>query len=746
MKITHQQILKFMRESVYRPLTMRELIKGFNVPAEERSTFRRLIRDLVNEGEIVKVRGNKYGLPEKMNLVTGVIEGHPDGYGFVIPEGGGDDLFVNLRNMREVMHGDKVVCRVESAKRDGGKKEGRVIRILERGHKTIVGIYEPSGHFGFVIPEERRITHDIYIPVKFSGRAKRGQVVVAEITVYPTKNRNPEGRIIEVIGYPDNPDVEVDTVVRKYEIPSEFPAEVLREADGIQQEVTGEEIAGRVDLRNMKIVTIDGEKAKDFDDAVSVERIDNGNYLLGVHIADVSHYVKEGSHLDNEAFKRGTSVYFPDRVIPMLPFQLSNEICSLKPNVDRLAMSVFMKFNNDGDLIDYKFAETVINSRERMTYTDVAAILEDKISPSPPLLKGGMGGLKEKYSYLIDDFYLMKELSEVLRERRVKKGSIDFDLPEPDIILNLVGKPENIIKSERNIAHKIIEEFMLVANETVAAHFAKLEIPAVYRVHEEPDMEKILEFSEFVSNFGYHLEIPRPIHWMGDPPPLKKGGKGRFHPKKFQELLNNVKGKPEEMLVSTMALRHMKQARYSTENIGHFGLAFENYTHFTSPIRRYPDLIVHRLLRDATPLHPSFTKGGKHAAITKKRLTIWEERLPEIVKHSSEKERTADEAERDIVNLKRVQFMMEKTGDEYDGIISGVTTFGLFVELKEIFIEGLIHVSSMSDDYYTFNEKDHSLTGRRTKKRFRIGDRIKVKVENVSMEKRQIDFTLIKSR
>lgn len=725
MKITNQEILKFMRESVYRPLTMKELIKSFNIPLEERSSFRRLIRGLTSDGEIIKIKGDRFGLPEKMNLVTGVVQGHPDGYGFVIPEDGGEDLFINPRNMREVMHGDRVICRAESAQK-GGKKEGTIVRILERGHKTLVGIYEPSGHFGFVIPDDRRISHDIYIPLKYSGKAKRGHAVITEITAYPMKNRNPEGRIIEIIGYPDNPDVEIDIVLRKYDISSKFPIDVLKEADAVQKEVADDEIIGRLDLRDKNIVTIDGEKAKDFDDAVYVERLNNGNYMLGVHIADVSHYVKEEDNLDNEAFKRGTSVYFPDRVIPMLPFQLSNEICSLKPNVDRLTLSAFMEFDIQGELINYSFAETVINSKERMTYTDVAEILKDPSPESSPL--GGEGGVMERYSYLLNDFYLMKELCEVLRERRMKKGSIDFDLPEPYIILDLMGKPENIIKAERNIAHKIIEEFMLVANETVASHFTKLEIPALYRVHDEPDPAKIIELSEFVSNFGYHLKIPHPPH-------LKKEGKGGFHPKRFQELLNSIRGKPEELLISTITLRHMKQARYSPENIGHFGLAFENYTHFTSPIRRYPDLIVHRLLKGII----------KKKHISKKRADLWEERLPEIARHSSERERTADAAENDIVELKRVQFMMDKIGEEYEGIISGVTSFGLFVELEEIFVEGLIHVSGMADDYYALNERDHSLIGRRTKKRFKMGDSVKVKVENVSLAKKQIDFILIQN-
>ena len=720
MKITNQEILKFMRESVYRPLTMKELIKNFNISSENRSSFRTLIRGLASDGEIIKIKGNRFGLPEKMNLVTGVVQGHPDGYGFVIPEDGGEDLFINPRSMREVMHGDKVICRAESAQK-GGKKEGRIIRILERGHKTIVGIYEPSGHFGFVIPDDRRISHDIYIPFKYSGKAKKGHAVITEITAYPMKNRNPEGRITEIIGYPDNPDVEIDIVLRKYDIPSKFPIDVLKEADAVQKEVTDDEITGRLDLRDKNIVTIDGEKAKDFDDAVYVERLNNGNYMLGVHIADVSHYVKERNILDNEAFKRGTSVYFPDRVIPMLPFQLSNEICSLKPKVDRLTLSALMEFDKYGELIDYRFDETVINSKERMTYTDVAEILNEVQSSK---LKVSSMELKERYSYLLKDFYLMRELCEVLREKRMRRGSIDFDLPEPYIILDLMGKPENIIKAERNIAHKIIEEFMLVANETVAMHFMKQEIPALYRVHDEPDQSKIIELSEFVSNFGYHLKIPV----------FKKGIESKFHPKRFQELLNSIRGKPEELLISTITLRHMKQARYSPENIGHFGLAFENYTHFTSPIRRYPDLIVHRLLKEII----------KKKHIPKKRLDIWEERLPKIAQHSSEKERTADAAENDIVELKRVQFMLEKIGDEYEGIISGVTSFGLFVELKEIFVEGLIHVSSMADDYYALNERDHSLIGRRTKKRFRMGDRVKVKVENVSIEKRQIDFVQVK--
>jgi len=703
MELTRDDILKLMQDKAYRPLLLKELIGLFNVSRKERPVFKEMIGDMLEKGLIVKIRGDRYGLPGKMNLITGVLQGHPDGYGFVKSDLEGEaDLFVPKRNMMGAMHNDRVVARIESADR-GGRLEGRIIRILERFHSRIVGRFERGKNFGFVIPSDRKISHDIYIPPKLFNKAKDGDVVVAKIIAYPQKTRNPEGEIIKVLGRSSTPGIDTGMIIEEYELPTEFPEDVITEAEALPGEVAESMLKERVDLRSLKTVTIDGERAKDFDDAVSIERLPDGRFRLWVHIADVSYYVPWGSELDNESYNRGTSVYLPDRVIPMFPERLSNHICSLNPREDRLTLTAEMMFDGNGNRINYKIYESVINSNERMTYTAVKEILEDEDSK-----------IISRYSDLIETFHLMRELCLKLRAKRMGRGSIDFDLPEPEIILDLQSKTINIVRSERNIAHQIIEEFMLAANETIAQHMGNKEIPFIYRVHESPDEDKIMEFNEFMEDLGYKFKL------------------NHQQPKTFQRLLNKLEGKSEETLINQLLLRSMKQARYSTENIGHFGLASEHYTHFTSPIRRYPDLIVHRLIKEVS----------KNRRIKEERKSLLDAKLKDIAKHSSERERLSMEAEREVVELKKLEFMQDKIGSEYDGVISGVVAFGFFVELEDILVEGLVRVTSMYDDFYRFEERQHRLAGDRTDKVYRLGDKVRVRVDKVDMEKRKIDFIL----
>ena len=703
MELTRDDILKLMQDKAYRPLLLKELIGLFNVSRKERPVFKEMIGDMLEKGLIVKIRGDRYGLPGKMNLITGVLQGHPDGYGFVKSDLEGEaDLFVPKRNMMGAMHNDRVVARIESADR-GGRLEGRIIRILERFHSRIVGRFERGKNFGFVIPSDRKISHDIYISPKLFNKAKDGDVVVAKIIAYPQKTRNPEGEIIKVLGRSSTPGIDTGMIIEEYELPTEFPEDVITEAEALPGEVAESMLKERVDLRTLQTVTIDGERAKDFDDAVSIERLPDGRFRLWVHIADVSYYVPWGSELDNESYNRGTSVYLPDRVIPMFPERLSNHICSLNPREDRLTLTAEMMFDGNGNRINYKIYESVINSNERMTYTAVKEILEDEDSK-----------IISRYSDLIETFHLMRELCLKLRAKRMGRGSIDFDLPEPEIILDLQSKTINIVRSERNIAHQIIEEFMLAANETIAQHMGNKEIPFIYRVHESPDEDKIMEFNEFMEDLGYKFKL------------------NHQQPKTFQRLLNKLEGKSEETLINQLLLRSMKQARYSTENIGHFGLASEHYTHFTSPIRRYPDLIVHRLIKEVS----------KNRRIKEERKSLLDAKLKDIAKHSSERERLSMEAEREVVELKKLEFMQDKIGSEYDGVISGVVAFGFFVELEDILVEGLVRVTSMYDDFYRFEERQHRLAGDRTDKVYRLGDKVRVRVDKVDMEKRKIDFIL----
>jgi ribonuclease R len=705
MDFKEKDILEFLKEVGSRPVSMREIIRRFQVPSDQRSGFRRKVKEMFLDEKIVKAKGGRYLLPEHSNLIKGTIQGHPDGYAFLIPEDRElSDVYIAPRRLKDAMNNDKVLVRVESSNRKG-KKEGIVVKVLERANPTIIGTFHTKGKTAYVVPEERRISKTISIPPSQRSSAKNGQIVKVEMTRYPSERFYGEGKIVHVLGYSDDPDIEIEIVVHKYNLPHEFPAPVLKEADRCPLKITEKEIEKRTDLRGLTTITIDGETAKDFDDAVSIEKLGDGKMRVGVHIADVSYYVREKSALDKEAYQRGTSVYFPDRAIPMLPERLSNGICSLKPDEDRLTMSVFMDIDGKGNMTGYEIEDSVIRSRERMTYKNVSRIFE------------GDKKLLERYKEIKDDLFLMKKAAEILRKNRMAEGSIDFDLPEADVILDMDGKIENIVQAERTEAHKLIEEFMLAANKTVAGHLYWLEVPSLYRVHEKPDSEKIEAFNEFVHGFGYRI----------------RGGQN-IHPKALQDILERVQGRPEERLINTLLLRSMKQARYSEENTGHFALAFENYTHFTSPIRRYPDLMVHRILREVR-------KKGKLPA---KRFRELEESLPSIAEHTSNRERTADDAERDIVDLKKAQFMMNKIGEEYFGYITGVTPFGLFVELEDLFVEGLVRMADLADDYYIYIENQYMLKGEHKGKTYSLGDRVYVRVENVSIEKREIDFSLLK--
>ncbi|AJY71994.1 ribonuclease R [Geobacter sulfurreducens] len=702
MKRKREEVLAFVREQGG-STPFRDMMQAFGVTKANRLGFKQFVDQLVSAGDLVKQRGNRYAVPSEETVVRGRLVTHREGYGFVVPEGGGDDVYVPARYLGGNLHGDVVEVRVESFKR-GGKKEGRIIRTIERGLKRIVGRFDTAGGVGFVQPDDTRITRDIAVPQKAWGGARSGQVVVAELTAWPTERKKAEGRIVEVLGSPDDPEVEVFTIIRKHDLPYEFSLDVLSEARSTPQQVRRGDLTKRVDLRERLTVTIDGETARDFDDAVSVQRERGGDIRLWVSIADVSHYVKPGSALDREAYLRGTSVYFPDRCIPMLPEELSNGICSLNPQVERLALTAEMLFTRSGAMKSSSFYPSVIRSAARLTYTTVRKVLVD----------GDSEAIKAN-RHLVDDLEVMKELALRLMEKRKKRGSIDFDLPEPQIVLDLQGEMVDIIRSERNLAHRIIEEFMLAANEAVASHIEERGIPSLYRVHEPPDPTKLTDFREFIFNFGYAFRMD------GD----------RVDPHELQRLIDEAEGKPEERMINEVLLRCMKQARYSHENLGHFGLAARCYTHFTSPIRRYPDLVVHRILKDILA-----------GAMTEKEQERLAAALPETAEQTSRRERLAMEAEREIVALKKAQFMKERVGETFEGYITGVSSFGFFVELIDLFVEGMVHVSTLANDFYRYEEKRHSLVGERTKETFRIGDRVSVLVAAVSIERRQVEFVL----
>jgi ribonuclease R len=705
--ITEQQLIEFMQDKAYHPMTVQELEEVYKVEnAADFKEFVKLLNVLEEEGKVIRTRTNRYGVPERMDLIRGRLQGNAKGFGFVIPEQTGlEDVFIPAHDMNGALNGDIVLCR-PSQKGKGTRLEGEIIRIVQRANQRMVGTYSDQKHYGFVIVDDKRISKDIFIPKGMNQGAVDGHKVVVEITTYSEDGRmNHEGKIIEILGHKNDPGVDILAIIRKYELAEGFEQFVLDEAGQAPDEISPEEIQGRRDLRDRMMVTIDGADAKDLDDAVSLEQLDNGNYLLGVHIADVSYYVREGSFLDKEAYQRGTSVYLVDRVIPMLPHRLSNGICSLNPQVDRLTVTCDMELDSSANIVRHDIYLSVIKTNERMTYKDVYKILVDKDE-----------SLMERYETLVPMFQMMEELALKLRSKRMERGAIDFDFHEAKILVDESGKPHDIILRDRTISEQIIEEFMLAANETVAQHFYWLNQPFIYRVHDEPDEGKLQNFLEFITNFGY----------------VVRGTASNIHPRALQMLLEQVKDTPEETVVSKVLLRSMKQAKYESEYNSHFGLSADYYTHFTSPIRRYPDLIVHRLIREWI----------EQGVMDEERKQRWSEQLPEIARHTSERERVAVDAERETDDLKKAEFMADKIGEEFEGIVSSVTNFGMFIELPNT-IEGLVHISYMTDDYYHYNDRMYALVGERTKKMFRIGDYVNIRVLNVNKDEHAVDFEIV---
>ncbi len=719
-----------MKEPLYTPMKLKDLAVFLQVPKERRDDLRLVLEALEQEGKIHLSKRGKYCLGDEGRL-TGRFRANQRGFGFVEPEekpgqGTGGDIYIREEDTGTAMDGDLVEVAVltrgpEQRKNQKGagqarraqeqeagererKREGKIVHIIERGTAAAVGLFEihPGKNYGFVIPDNRKLMHDIYIPAEKAKGAVSGQKVVAEITFYGDGRRKPEGRIVEILGPAGDPGVDILSIVRSYQLPEAFSDKTLNQAERVAKPVSAADCQGRLDLRGWRMVTIDGEDAKDLDDAVSVRK-DGENYILGVHIADVANYVQENSALDHEALKRGTSVYLADRVIPMLPRCLSNGICSLNAGEDRLALSCIMTVNPKGTVISHEVAETVIRVDERMTYSGVSRILE------------GQDALAcARYEKLAPMFRLMQELSLILQKRRQDRGAIGFDLPEAKILLDENGKPVDIRPYERDTAAHIIEEFMLLANETVAEDYFWREIPFLYRTHEPPEEKKIRALAVFVNNFGYRLHI----------------GANEVHPKEVQKLLRKVEGSPEEALIGRVALRSMKQARYTTENTGHFGLAAKYYTHFTSPIRRYPDLQIHRIIKDNLRGRMKKDKIRHYACI-----------LPEVAEHTSETERRADEAERETVKLEKAEYMRQYIGETYEGVISGMTNWGMYVELPNT-VEGLVHVTRMTDDHYDYIEDRWELAGEHTRKSYRLGQKVKVRVVGVDLLMHTIDFEL----
>lgn len=697
------RILSFMESEEYKPLLFKELAFVLGVPKSDTDLFKVVLEELETEGKIVKSNKNRYGLPEHFNLIPGRLQMNERGFGFVIPDTANmGDVYISPNFLHGAMHDDRVLVKILSRDSFNKKDEGEIVKILKRANQTVVGTLFSSRHFLYVIPDEKRITEDILIPAEETGGAIPGQKVVAEITKWPEKTKHAEGRIIEILGDKDDPNTDVLSIIRAFHLTEEFPENVIQQALKIEDSVPEEALEGRRDLRALRIITIDGEDAKDLDDAVSIEKTPEGIYRLGVHIADVSYYVTEGSPLDREALKRGTSIYFVDRVIPMLPPKLSNGICSLNPGVDRLTFSVFMTIDSKGNVVDHEIFESVINTTERMTYTNVYKILEEKDQE-----------VCSKYSHLIGDLQVMEELALILREKRMARGAIDFDFGEARIVLDEEGRIADIMKFNPTIAEKIIEEFMIVCNETVAEYFFWLDSPFVYRIHEDPDKEKLINFSNFARILGYRLK-----------------GSGDIHPSALQKLLEEVKGKKEERLVSTMMLRSLQKAKYSERNVGHFGLASKYYCHFTSPIRRYPDLIIHRIMKEVIK--------GK---MDDDRKRYYTEKLPDIAKQCSERERLAEDAEQAVEDLKKVEYMQQYLGDVFEGIITGITNFSMFIELGNT-VEGIVKLSSMEDDYYILDDMGYFLIGERTGKQYRIGDIVEVRVVRTDKIARQVEFVI----
>ncbi len=697
-----KMIYEFICSDLYVPMKVKEMAVLMDVPREDRGDLQQILSELVEEGKIEVSKRGKYTKSEG-KFLWGIFTGNVRGFGFVTVEGEPEDIYIPEDEIHGAIHGDKVQVTLLPKKAGSGRRrEGTVVKILERGMTRVVGTFQKSKNFGFVVPDNIKLGQDIFIPIEQSKGAVDGHKVVVEITDYGSKKRKPEGKVTEIIGHINDPGTDIMSIIKGYELPVEFPPKALKQAENVGKPVSMADMAGRKDIRDWQMVTIDGEDAKDLDDAVSLTR-EGEHYRLGVHIADVTNYVQEHSALDVEALERGTSVYLVDRVIPMLPHLLSNGICSLNAGEDRLALSCIMIIDKKGNVIDHEISETVIQVDRRMTYTSVRKILKEKDEKE-----------RETYKELVPMFEGMEELAAILREKRRKRGSIDFDFPETKIMLDKYGKPLEIKPYERNVATKIIEDFMLIANETVAQDFFWQELPFVYRTHDTPDPVKIQKLGLLINNFGYSIRI----------------GQEEIHPKELQKLLEKIEDTPEEALISRLTLRSMKQAKYTTDNTGHFGLATQYYCHFTSPIRRYPDLQIHRIIKE--------TLRGK---MTEKRISHYESILPEVAAQSSVRERRAEEAERETDKLKKVEYMSNHIGETFEGVISSVTSWGMYVELPNT-VEGMIHVTNLRDDYYHYNEAAYELVGEATGKRYKLGQKLKVVVAETDLFLRTIDFVL----
>lgn len=691
-------IYDFICDDLYVPMKIREIAAVLQIPREQRDELKAVLDALVEEGKIAVSKRGKYSRGQAERL-RGVFQANARGFGFVSCENGGDDVFISEENLCGAFHGDEVEFIITSAP-SGRRREGKIVKILSHGVTRVVGLYEKNRDFGFVRPDNQRYLKDIYIPAGKEMNAMTGHKVVVELTSYGGEHMKPEGRVVEIIGHVNDPGTDILSIVMDMGIKTEFPEKVLNQAVRVGKPVSEADCAGRLDLRGWQMVTIDGEDAKDLDDAVSLT-VEEGNYRLGVHIADVANYVQENSALDREAFERGTSVYLADRVIPMLPHKLSNGICSLNAGEDRLALSCIMTLGPSGEMLDHEIAETVIRVDRRMSYNGVTKILE-----------GDPDALKENEEF-VPMILRMRELSEIIREKRGKRGSIDFDFPETKILLDEKGKPVDIRPYERNAATKIIEDFMLMANETVAEEYFWRDVPFLYRTHEVPDEEKIRQLSTFINNFGYHIHV-----------------RNEVRPKEIQKLLAKVEGTPEEALISRLALRSMKRARYTMENMGHFGLAAKYYTHFTSPIRRYPDLQIHRIIKE-----------NLRGRLNEERTAHYAEILPKAAAQCSDRERRADEAEREVAKMKKAEYMRERFGEEFEGVISGVTRWGMYVELENT-VEGLVHVADMWDDHYEFVEQSYELVGEHTGKTYKLGQTVGVRVTGADKVQRTVNFEL----
>ncbi len=703
-----QEELKQKKEMVYGlicsdfyvPMKIKEMAIFLQVPKERRQELQEVLDALLQEGKIEVSQKGKYQKSRGVFL-TGVFTAHPKGFGFVSVDGMEEDVFIPEDQVHGAMHQDTVQITVKPGQ-SGKRREGAVNRIVKRGTDRIVGLYQESRNFGFVIPDNERYTRDIFVPKEDSGGAVNGHKVVVELVSYGTDRKSPEGKVVEILGHISDPGTDILSIVKGCDLPVEFPEKVMRQAERVPDRISEADMQGRTDLRDVQMVTIDGEDAKDLDDAVSLE-MNGGQYILGVHIADVANYVQEGSALDREAFERGTSVYLVDRVIPMLPRRLSNGICSLNEGQDRLALSCIMTIDQKGKVLDHVIAETVIRVDRRMTYTSVKKILEEQDAEE-----------SARYEELVPMFQRMQELAGLLRARRRARGSIDFDFPETKVILDEKGEPVEIRPYDRNTATKIIEDFMLIANETVAEDYFWQELPFVYRTHENPDPDRMKKLSTFINNFGYSIRFRE----------------DEVHPKELQKLLERLEGTPEETLISRLTLRSMKQAKYTTECTGHFGLAARYYCHFTSPIRRYPDLQIHRIIKDSL-----------RGRMNQEKIEHYRKILDEVAKQSSERERRADEAERETIRLKKAEYMSRHLWEEYEGVISGVTGWGLYVELPNT-VEGLVHVASLQGDYFEYNENAYEMVGQRTGKTYRLGQTVRVQVVKADRTTRTVDFEL----